>query len=53
MRTTDCHPRRAKFVEIAAVVENVYCIWIFDVAGERDGSGAPAFYQRRAGAQGN
>jgi hypothetical protein len=53
MRTTDCHPRRAKFVEIAAVVENVYCIWIFDVAGERDRIGAPAFHQRCAGTQGN
>src|SRR5260370_35460579 len=53
MCTTDSHPRRAKFEEIAAVVEDVYCILILDVAGEGDGSGAAALYQRGARAQGN
>jgi hypothetical protein len=49
MRMADSHSRRAKFAEIVAVVEDVYCILILD----RDGSRAPAFYQRRACAQGN
>src|SRR5216683_4585873 len=53
MRTADSHSRRAKFAEIVAVVENVYCILSLDVAGERDGSRAPAFYQRRARPQCN
>src|ERR1700688_316849 len=48
MRTADSHSRRAKFPEIVAVVENVYCILSLDVDGAGDGSRAPAFYQRRA-----
>jgi hypothetical protein len=42
MRAADSHSWRAKFAEIVAVVENVYCILSLDVAG--DGSRAPAFY---------
>src|SRR5258707_15879799 len=53
MRMADSHSQRAKLAEIVAVVENVYCILILNVAGGRDGSRAPAFYQRRARAQGN
>ena len=53
MRPADSHARRTKFAEIVAVVENVYCILILGVAGERDGSRVPTFYQRRARAQGN
>src|SRR5258708_38351092 len=53
MCPADCHARRTKFAEIVAVVENVYCILILGVAGERDGSRAPTFYHRRARAQSN
>ena len=45
MRTADSHSRRAKFAEIVAIVENVDCILILDVAGERYGNRVPAFYQ--------
>src|ERR1700686_2009181 len=40
VRPADCHARRTKFAELVAVVENVYCILILGVAGERDGSRA-------------
>src|SRR5438876_1143897 len=42
MRMADSHSRRAKFAEIVAVVENVYCILSLDVASARDGSTAHA-----------
>jgi hypothetical protein len=52
MRTADSHARRTKFAGIVAVVENVYCILMLGVAGERAAAGLPPFTSA-ARAQGN